>query len=561
MSDAGSPPLKNSAVDRPPHAPSFPSDLNASQSWSDETKGDQPVLSMNGITCRFNEVIANNDVHFDLFRGEIHGLLGENGAGKTTLMSVLYGLYKPEAGEIIVKGKRVDIKSPLDAIGLGIAMVHQHFLLTPSHTVTENIIVGLKPSGRSILLKTAEAEKRILELSKRYGLKIDPKAIVGDLSVGEQQRVEIIKALYRDIDILILDEPTSMLTPVEEKALFSTLSAMVKAGLSIIFITHKLKEVMEASTRVTVLRGGKAIGTVMTAQTTETELAKLMIGRSLTHGAGDRLEEVQVGIQKSSNAKASGGLATALELKNVFALNNSGVQALKDLSLTVSKGEILGIAGVDGNGQSEMAEIVSGLRKLQGGQVIIDGRDITGMSPKQIREWGLAYIPEDRLNTGLILEYSIAENLILDRWYSRPYSSKIFLNKHEMKRFAEEIVTNFDVRTPSLDIKVRYLSGGNLQKIVLGRELSKEHKLLIAHNPTRGLDVGAAEYVHKQLLKQRDAGVGVLLLSLDLDEILLVSDRIAVIYAGKIMGVFERATADVDKIGPLMGGYAVEANQ
>jgi general nucleoside transport system ATP-binding protein len=561
MSDAGSPPLTNSAVDHPTHAPSPSSDLNASQSWSGGTKGDQPVLSMNGITCRFNEVIANNDVHFDLFRGEIHGLLGENGAGKTTLMSVLYGLYKPEAGEIIVKGKRVDIKSPLDAIGLGIAMVHQHFLLTPSHTVTENIIVGLKPPGRSILLKTAEAEKRILELSKRYGLKIDPKAIVGDLSVGEQQRVEIIKALYRDIDILILDEPTSMLTPVEEKALFSTLSAMVKAGLSIIFITHKLKEVMEASTRVTVLRGGKAIGTVMTAQTTETELAKLMIGRSLTHGTGDRLEDVQVGIQRSSNAKASAGLATALELKNVFALNNSGVQALKDLSLTVSKGEILGIAGVDGNGQSEMAEIVSGLRKIQGGQVIIDGRDITGMSPKQIREWGLAYIPEDRLNTGLILDYSIAENLILDRWYSRPHSNKIFLNKQEMKRFAEEIVKNFDVRTPSLDTKVRYLSGGNLQKIVLGRELSKERKLLIAHNPTRGLDVGAAEYVHKQLIEQRDSGVGVLLLSLDLDEILLVSDRVAVIYAGKIMGVFERAKADVDKIGPLMGGYVVEASQ
>jgi len=514
---------------------------------------------MNGITCRFNEVIANNDVYFDLFRGEIHGLLGENGAGKTTLMSVLYGLYKPEGGKILVKGKRVDIKSPLDAISLGIAMVHQHFLLTPSHTVTENIIVGLKPPGRSIFLKTAEAEKRILELSRKYGLKIDPKAIVGDLSVGEQQRVEIIKALYRDIDILILDEPTSMLTPVEEKALFSTLSAMVKAGLSIIFITHKLKEVIEASTRVTVLRSGKVVGTVMTAQTTETELAKLMIGKSLTHSVDHRQEEIYAGIQKSPSAKASAGLAMVLELKNVFALNNSGVQALKDLSLTVSKGEILGIAGVDGNGQSEMAEIVSGLRKIQSGQVVIDGRDITGMSPKQIREWGLAYIPEDRLSTGLILEYSIAENLILDRWYSRPYSGKIFLNKHEMKRFAEEIVTNFDVRTPSLDIQVRYLSGGNLQKIVLGRELSKEHKLLIAHNPTRGLDVGAAEYVHKQLFKQRDSGVGVLLLSLDLDEILLVSDRIAVIYAGRIMGIFDRTTADVDKIGPLMGGYVVEA--
>jgi ABC-type uncharacterized transport system ATPase subunit len=562
MSDAGPSFLTTSTDDHSAYTPTptSPSVPKPSESLSVRTQDDQPVLSMNGITCRFKDVIANKDVHFDLFRGEIHGLLGENGAGKTTLMSVLYGLYKPEAGEILVKGRRVDIKSPLDAISLGIAMVHQHFLLTPNHTVTENIIVGVKPRERTIFLRTTDAEKKILELSKRYGLKIDPKATVGNLSVGEQQRVEIIKALYRDIDILILDEPTSMLTPVEEKALFSTLSAMVKAGLSIIFITHKLQEVIEASTRVTVLRGGKVVGTVMTAQTTETELARLMIGRTLTHSTGHQQGEIHVGIEKSPNTKASAVHATVLEIKNVFALNNSAVQALKDLSLTVSKGEILGIAGVDGNGQSEMAEIVSGLRKVQGGQVVIDGRDITGMSPKQIREWGLAYIPEDRLNTGLILEYSIAENLILDRWYSRPYSGKIFLNKHEMKRFAEEIVTNFDVRTPSLDIQVRYLSGGNLQKIVLGRELSREHKLIIAHNPTRGLDVGAAEYVHKQLFKQRDSGVGVLLLSLDLDEILLVSDRIAVIYAGRIMGVFDRATADVDKIGPLMGGYVAEAS-
>lgn len=560
MSDAGPSFLTNSTDDHSAYTPTSPSVPKPSESLSVRTQDDQPVLSMNGITCRFKDVIANKDVHFDLFRGEIHGLLGENGAGKTTLMSVLYGLYKPEAGEILVKGRRVDIKSPLDAISLGIAMVHQHFLLTPNHTVTENIIVGVKPRERTIFLRTTDAEKKILELSKRYGLKIDPKAIVGNLSVGEQQRVEIIKALYRDIDILILDEPTSMLTPVEEKALFSTLSAMVKAGLSIIFITHKLQEVIEASTRVTVLRGGKVVGTVMTAQTTETELARLMIGRMLTHSTDHQQGEIHVGIEKSHNTKASAGQATVLEIKNVFALNNSAVQALKDLSLTVSKGEILGIAGVDGNGQSEMAEIVSGLRKVQSGQVVIDGRDITGMSPKQIREWGLAYIPEDRLNTGLILEYSIAENLILDRWYSRPYSGKIFLNKHEMKRFAEEIVTNFDVRTPSLDIQVRYLSGGNLQKIVLGRELSREHKLIIAHNPTRGLDVGAAEYVHKQLFKQRDSGVGVLLLSLDLDEILLVSDRIAVIYAGRIVGVFDRATADVDKIGPLMGGYVADAS-
>jgi general nucleoside transport system ATP-binding protein len=517
------------------------------------TQHDHPVLSMIGITCRFKDVLANKDVTFDLFKGEIHGLLGENGAGKTTLMSVLYGLYQPEAGEIFVREKKVDIKSPVDAIGLGIAMVHQHFLLTPTHTVTENIIVGLK-SPRGIFLKTVDAEKKISELSKKYGLKIDPNAIVGNLSVGEQQRVEIIKALYRDIDILILDEPTSMLTPVEEKALFSTLSAMVKEGLSIIFITHKLQEVIAASTRVTVLRGGKVIGTVKTSQTNETELAKMMIGRSITYDVSHPEAKSRVGIEGSTG---SGTLAkpTVLEIKNVNALNNSGVQALKDLSLTLSKGEILGIAGVDGNGQSELAEVVSGLRKILSGQVIIDGRNITNMSPKQIREWGLAYVPEDRLNTGLILEYSIAENLILDRWFANPYSGKIFLNRHEMRRFAEEVVTNFDVRTPSLDIQVRYLSGGNLQKIVLGRELSREHKLLIAHNPTRGLDVGAAEYVHKQLFKQRDSGLGVLLLSLDLDEILLVSDRIAVIYAGKIRGVFDRATADIDKIGLLMGGY------
>src|ERR671910_3872312 len=454
MSDAGSPPLTNSAVDHPTQAPLPPSDLNASQSWSDGTKGDQPVLSMKGITCRFNEVIANNDVHFDLFRGEIHGLLGENGAGKTTLMSVLYGLYKPEAGEIIVKGKRVDIKSPLDAIGLGIAMVHQHFLLTPSHTVTENIIVGLKPSGRSILLKTAEAEKRILELSKRYGLKINPKAKVGDLAVGEQQRVEIIKTLYRDIDILILDEPTSMLTPQEEKSLFSTLQSMVRQGLSIIFITHKLHEVMEASNRVTVLRGGKVVGTVNTSGTNETELARMMVGRPVIENIAH---------------KGSSTSPVVLHLKNVSALNNANVMFLKELSLELRKSEILGIAGVDGNGQAELAEVIAGLRKIQKGEIIMDGKPTTTLSPRKIRELGLAYVPQDRLDTGLILEYSIAENLILDRWYFEKYSGRVFLKNDEIKKFAEKAVSEFEIKTPGINVPVNSLSGGNLQKVLMAR--------------------------------------------------------------------------------------------
>jgi simple sugar transport system ATP-binding protein len=492
---------------------------------------------MSGITMRFGDVVANDNVDFELQKGEVHALLGENGAGKSTLMSILYGLYQPQAGEIYVKGKKVAIKSPNDSMALGIAMVHQHFLLTLPHTVTENIIVGLKSKG--LLLDIGSAEKKITQLSERYGLKIDPKAIVGDLAVGEQQRVEILKALYRDVDILILDEPTGMLTPQEEKALFVTLDSMVKQGLSIIFITHKLHEVMEASTRVTVLRGGKLVGTVRTSDTNETELAKMMVGRPVIENSAPR---------------SSAGQGAILELKGVSALNNANIMYLKDLSLELRKGEILGIAGVDGNGQTELAEVIAGLRKVQGGEIVIDGKPVTNLQPRKIREWGLAYVPQDRLETGLILEYSIAENLIIDRWYRGEYSGKVFLKQDEMNKFAQKAVSEFDIKTPGINVPVKSLSGGNLQKVLMARELARNPKVLVVHNPTRGLDIGATEYIHKQLILQRDAGVGVLMISLDLDEILTVCDRIAVIYEGRIMDVMDRKDADVDRIGLLMGG-------
>jgi ABC-type uncharacterized transport system ATPase subunit len=498
------------------------------------------IVLLDGITCRFGDVVANDNVKFDLIKGEIHALLGENGAGKSTLMSVLYGLYQPVAGEILVKGQRVNLKSPLDAIELGIAMVHQHFLLTLPHTVVENIIVGLK-SKRTVFLDISSAEEKIMELSKKYGLKVNPRAIVGNLSVGEQQRVEILKALYRDIDILILDEPTSMLTPQEEKSLFETLQSMVAQGLSIIFITHKLQEVMAVSTRVTVLRNGKSLGTFRTSDTNESSLAQLMIGRTI--------------IQHPEYAGRNKTGKVVLEIKKVSALNNSKIVFLRDFSIELAGGEVLGIAGVDGNGQSELAEVISGLRNAINGQVIMDGRDITNQSPHSIRESGLAYVPEDRMDTGLILEYSVAENLVLDRYSSEPYSGRLFLKYSDIYKFAEKIIMDFDIRgVPGLNFPARSMSGGNLQKIVLGRELSRNPKVLIAHNPTRGLDIGATEYVHKQLLKQAANGVGVLLISLDLDEILEISDRIAVLFEGKIMGVFDREHTNIDEIGLLMGG-------
>jgi general nucleoside transport system ATP-binding protein len=510
-------------------------------------KDEEPLVRMKGITCRFGNLTANQNINFHLAKGEIHALLGENGAGKTTLMSILYGLYQPEIGDIYIRGEPVDFKSPLDAIDFGIAMVHQHFLLTLPHTVTENIIVGLK-SSRGIFLDTTRAEKKILELSKKYGLEVNPRAIVGNLSVGEQQRVEIIKALYRDVDILILDEPTSTLAPQEEEGLFAALQLMVKQGLSIIFITHKLREVMAVSTRVTILRNGKVIGTVNTSETSESDLAKLMMGHSVVQQTGDRghgCVEEEAGEKKE----------TILRVEDVTALNNSKIPSLRGLSLELRRGEIMGIAGVDGNGQTELAEVIAGICKVERGHIIMAGRSIEKLSPRKIREWGLAYVPEDLLATGLISEYTIAQNLILDRWYQKPYSGRLFLNEHEIRRFAEKAISDFDIRSPiGIDSAVRTLSGGNMQKVVLARELSRKPKVLVAHNPTRGLDIGATQYIHKLLIEQKESGVGVLLLSLELEEILSISDRIAVIFEGKIMGVFEKDVVDTDKIGLLIGG-------
>jgi len=515
--------------------------------------GEDIILQMKEISCSFGDLIANQNVNFDLARGEIHALLGENGAGKTTLMSILYGLYQPESGEVLIRGELVDIKSPLDAIELGINMVHQNFLLTLPHTVTENIIVGSK-SSRGIFLDTNNAEKKILELSKKYKLKVDPSATVANLSVGEQQRVEILKALYRDAEILILDEPTSMLTPQEEEGLFEALQLMVQKGLSIIFITHKLREVMEVSSRITVLRNGKTVGTVKTSETSESNLARLMMGGSLVHQ--------QVGGVSSGGRAREEETETILRIKDLTALNNSQIPFLKGLSLELRKGEILGIAGVDGNGQSELAGVIAGLRKIEKGEIIMEARYIENLSTRKIREWGLAYVPEDCLSTGLISEYTIAQNLILDRWYLKPYSGRLFLNEPEIRRFGEKLVSDFDIHSAAgIDSPVRTLSGGNMQKVVLARELSRHPKVLVAHNPTRGLDIGATAYIHKQLVAQKESGVGVLLLSLDLDEILSLSDRIAVIYEGKIVGVFEKAAVDTHIIGLLIGGTLDSSDQ
>jgi simple sugar transport system ATP-binding protein len=522
------------------------------QSKTDANKGDlkcsekdgDPIVRMRQITCKFGNLIANQNINFDVENGEIHALLGENGAGKTTLMNILYGMYQPERGDICIRGEAADIKSPLDAIDRGIAMVHQHFLLTLNHTVTENVIVGLK-SGRGIFLDTAKAEKKILELSKKYGLKVDPKAIVGNLSVGEQQRVEIIKALYREIDVLILDEPTSLLTRQEEEALFAALRLMVKQGLSIIFITHKLREVMAVSTRITILKNGKVVGTVNTSETCESDLARLMMGRSVFQQVGDRRHGCEAGKKTE----------TILRIEDIIALNNSKTASLRGLSLELRKAEIMGIAGVDGNGQTELAEVIAGLRKVERGHIVMAGRSIENLIPRKIREWGLAYVPDDLISTGLILEYTIAQNLILDRWYQKPYSGTLFLKEHEIRRFAEKMISEFDIRSAAgINSPVMTMSGGNMQKVVLARELSRKPKVLVAHNPTRGLDISATEYIHKQLITQKENGVGVLLISLDLEEILSMSDRIAVIYEGKIMDVFEKDLVDTDKIGLMIGG-------
>ena len=495
-------------------------------------------LEMVEITKRFPGVIANNKVNFDVHSGEVHALLGENGAGKSTLMKILYGLYQPEEGQIRLDGDVVQITSPVDSIRLGIGMIHQHFMLVESLTVAENVALGL-PSSRGLLTDLDKVSARIVELAEIYGLQVDPGAYVWQLAVGQQQRVEIIKALYRGAALLILDEPTSVLTPQEVDEFFVTMRQMVDDGHALIFISHKLHEVLDISNRVSVLRDGQMIGSIPTKGATKAQLAKMMVGRevSLTRDCLPiHAEEAR------------------LVLRDVCAESDRGTPALNKVNLEVRAGEILGVAGVSGNGQKELAEVITGLRPVTGGDILLEGDVVTGNSPKELMSRSLSYIPEERMRDGMVKEFSVSENLILREHNQQPYAKNGFLDLKAISTHSEHLITSFNVKTPSQDTMVKNLSGGNIQKLVLARELWRKPRTLIAAQPTRGLDIGATEYVHLRLLEQREEGTATLLISEDLDEILALSDRIAVIFEGDIMGVVDREEDIPEKLGHMMAG-------
>jgi len=499
-------------------------------------------LEMHGITKRFPGVLASDHVDFDVRSGEVHALLGENGAGKSTLMKILYGLYHPDEGEILLNGKPVSISSPNDSINLGIGMIHQHFMLVQTLTVAENVALGL-PSSRGALTDLDVVSKRVIELADIYGLRIDPSAYIWQLSVGQQQRVEIIKALYRGAALLILDEPTAVLTPQEVDELFVIMHQMVKDGHALIFISHKLHEVVEISNRVTVLRDGRKIGTRPTSETTKQDLANWMVGREVGF-APDR-GQVELG-------------EVRLQLEEVSCGSDRGTPGLRGVSLKVRSGEILGIAGVSGNGQRELAETITGLRKTTSGKVFLEGDDITSLSPGEITDRMLSYIPEERMRDGMIKEFTVAENMILREHHKMPYSRFGFLKLRDISSHADELIKQFRVKTPSQETHAKNLSGGNIQKVVLAREISREPRAIIAAQPTRGLDIGATEYVREQLLLERRKGTAIMLISEDLDEILALSDRVAVIYEGQIMDIVPRADATPEKLGLLMAGVHPE---
>ncbi|MDN5344461.1 MAG: ral nucleoside transport system ATP-binding protein [Clostridia bacterium] len=494
-----------------------------------------PLVEMRGITKVFPGVVANDGVNLAVRAGEIHALLGENGAGKSTLMSILTGLYRPDGGEIYLGGQRVSFRSPRDAIEAGIGMVHQHFRLVAPFTVTENVALGLKGGLRLNLGKLAG---EIAALSKEYGLQVDPQARIWQLSVGEQQRVEIIKLLYRHARVLILDEPTAVLTPQEARDLYQTLKKMAAGGCAVIFITHKLQEVMDAADTITILRGGKTVATVKKSETSEKELARLMVGR-----------EILWQVKKDTTRKGE----KVLEIKGLRALNDKGLPALKGLNLSVYAGEILGIAGVAGNGQRELAETIAGLRPCQGGKISVAGQELGQCDPCRVISAGVGYIPEDRLGTGLVPNLGAVDNLLLKE-YRNPRWGRTLMNRRAARQWARELVERFRVKMAGLDAPVKMMSGGNLQRLLLAREISSQPRLLVAVYPARGLDVGATETVHRLLLEQRAAGTAILLISEDLEELFCLADRIAVLYEGEIMGLVATDEASIEDLGLMMAG-------
>jgi len=499
------------------------------------------AVELRGITKRFPGVVANDGVHFEAAEGEVHALLGENGAGKSTLSNILTGLYHPDEGEILLHGRPVRFSSPRDALEAGICMVHQHFRLVPPFTVAENVILGdHRGEGKAFMVNPRHIERRVADLGRRYRIAVDPRARVWQLSLGEQQRVEILKALYRDARILILDEPTAVLTPQEADSLFETLRVMAGEGRTIVFISHKLHEVMAVSDRVTVLRGGRTVETVDTAAATPRSLAALMVGREVA--LAERVERPgEVG-------------GPVLELRGLSAAGDRGGAAVRDVDLVVRSGEIVAIAGVAGNGQRELAEAVTGMRPPAAGEIVVEGRRLRGGDPREAIRAGIAHVPEDRLHTGVAPSLSIASNVVLKSYRAKHHAAGPLLRLRSIRDHAAALIHRYDVRGGRPDLPARQLSGGNLQKVVLAREFHGDPRVLVIASPTRGLDVAAIETVHRYLREAAEAGVGILLISEDLDEILALADRVAVLYEGAIVGERDAGEATVEEIGLLMAG-------
>jgi ABC-type uncharacterized transport system ATPase subunit len=503
------------------------------------------VVEMLNIRKEFPGIVANDDISINLERGEIHALLGENGAGKSTLMSILFGLYKPDRGLIKVNGQEVTISNPNQANELGIGMVHQHFKLVHNFTITENIILGLEPK-HGLTLNLKAASERIKKLSEKYKLDVNPDDLIENISVGMQQRVEILKMLYRDAEILIFDEPTAVLTPQEILELIKIMKNLTEEGKSILLITHKLKEIKAAADRCTVIRRGKMIGTVDVAGTSLAKMAEMMVGRVVSFKVDKQEQEPG---------------ALVLEVKNLSVMGNHGVLGLKDFSLSVRAGEIVGLAGVDGNGQTELVEALTGLRKIESGSIFLDNIDIANFSIKERILAGMAHIPQDRHKHGLVLDYSLEENMVIELYDKKPYSRNGFLNKDEIRKHSEKIIDDFDVRSGEGPISItRSMSGGNQQKAIVGREVDHNPNLLIAVQPTRGLDVGSIEYIHQRLVEQRDSGKAVLLVSLELDEVLDLSDQIAIINHGELVGFVKASETIENEVGLMMAGIGKGEN-